>query len=48
MRGPASWTETLPALRRPAPRLGEHTCEVLEEIGYPPEGAERIAELHRL
>jgi crotonobetainyl-CoA:carnitine CoA-transferase CaiB-like acyl-CoA transferase len=41
---PSRWTQTQPAATRPAPRLGEHTHEVLTEIGYSPE---RIAALEK-
>jgi benzylsuccinate CoA-transferase BbsE subunit len=41
---PFLMSETPWSLRRPAPRLGEHTEEVLGELGYAPE---RIAELRR-
>ena len=30
---PSEWSDTPPSLRRPAPRLGEHTREVLREAG---------------
>lgn len=34
MRVPSEWSETAPEYRRHAPRLGEHTREVLREAGY--------------
>jgi crotonobetainyl-CoA:carnitine CoA-transferase CaiB-like acyl-CoA transferase len=40
---PAQFDEALPALRRPAPSLGEHSREVLLELGYTPE---RVDALH--
>jgi crotonobetainyl-CoA:carnitine CoA-transferase CaiB-like acyl-CoA transferase len=42
-RGPKNWSKTPPEVRRPAPRLGENTVEVLTEIGYPEEEARKIA-----
>ena len=40
---PVTLTETPASIRRVAPELGEHTCEVLqEELGYE---AEQVAEL---
>jgi crotonobetainyl-CoA:carnitine CoA-transferase CaiB-like acyl-CoA transferase len=34
MKVPSDWSETQPGYRRHAPRLGEHTREVLREAGY--------------
>ena len=42
MAVPASWSETQPAPDKLAPRLGEHSAEVLREIGF---GEARIADM---
>jgi len=34
MREPSTWSETAPPTGRFAPRLGEHTREILAEAGY--------------
>ena len=34
MKTPSEWSETPPEYRYPAPRLGEHTRELLREAGY--------------
>jgi crotonobetainyl-CoA:carnitine CoA-transferase CaiB-like acyl-CoA transferase len=34
MRPPTSWSETPPSVRRPAPRIGEHSRELLKEVGF--------------
>jgi crotonobetainyl-CoA:carnitine CoA-transferase CaiB-like acyl-CoA transferase len=34
MAVPSEWSETPPEYRRHAPRLGEHTNEILHEAGY--------------
>ena len=34
MAVPTKWSESVPQVTRQAPRLGQHSMEVLEEIGY--------------
>ena len=36
MREPSTWSETTPPTGRFAPRLGQHTREILAEAGYTP------------
>jgi crotonobetainyl-CoA:carnitine CoA-transferase CaiB-like acyl-CoA transferase len=40
---PARASATPAAIRRPAPQLGEHTAEVLGELGLAPDAIERLA-----
>ena len=42
MAVPSEWSDSQPGYRRHAPRLGEHTREVLREAGYPPERIEAL------
>src|SRR5438067_562069 len=42
MAVPSEWSESAPEYRRHAPRLGEHTREVLQEVGYTKERIERL------
>ena len=42
MREPSSWSETPPPSDRFAPRLGQHTAEILAEAGY---GAAEIEDM---
>ena len=37
MREPSTWSETVPPSGRFAPRLGQHTREILAEVGYTPD-----------
>ena len=40
---PSEWSESQPEYRRHAPRLGEHTREVLREVGLPEAEIDRLA-----
>ena len=42
MAVPSEWSESQPQYRRHAPRLGEHTREVLQEAGYTRDKIERL------
>jgi len=43
MRTPTSWNDSPPDAQRPAPRLGEHSAEVLREAGYSDREIEELA-----
>jgi crotonobetainyl-CoA:carnitine CoA-transferase CaiB-like acyl-CoA transferase len=45
MAVPSEWSDSPPEYRRHAPRLGEHTREVLREAGIPDEKIERLIAL---
>jgi len=42
MAVPSEWSESAPEFRRHAPRLGQHTREVLREVGYAADKVERL------
>jgi crotonobetainyl-CoA:carnitine CoA-transferase CaiB-like acyl-CoA transferase len=42
MAAPGRWSVTQPAATRPAPRLGEHSTEILSEAGYSPQKIEQL------
>lgn len=44
MRTPTDWSDSVPEMPTPSPRLGEHSEQVLIELGY---SSEEIAEMER-
>ncbi len=44
MEVPSRWSGSPPSLRRHAPLLGEHSAEVLREVGYSAEDVARLAD----
>lgn len=44
MRTPTDWSESVPDTPTPAPRLGEHSAQILSELGY---SSDQIAEMER-
>ncbi len=42
MTYPSQWSVTQPGPSKPAPRLGQHSIEILREIGYSPEKIDRM------
>jgi crotonobetainyl-CoA:carnitine CoA-transferase CaiB-like acyl-CoA transferase len=42
MAVPSEWSESKPEYRRHAPRLGEHTAEVLREVGLSPQAIDEL------
>ena len=46
MRVAGDWSETPPESTRHAPRLGEHSAEILSEAGYGPEEIEALRAEH--
>jgi crotonobetainyl-CoA:carnitine CoA-transferase CaiB-like acyl-CoA transferase len=46
MRSPTTWSTARPGMLRPAPRLGEHSREVLREVGYDEAAIEAMLRAH--
>jgi len=46
MREPSTWSETLPPTGRFAPRLGQHTREILSEAGFDPAAIDALIAAH--
>ncbi len=42
MTVPGTWSESKPGIRRLAPKLGQHSAEVLAEAGYTPDEIARM------
>jgi crotonobetainyl-CoA:carnitine CoA-transferase CaiB-like acyl-CoA transferase len=42
VRNAVRMTDTPPTVRRPSPDPGDHTSDVLGELGYPPEEIARL------
>ena len=46
MREPSTWSKTVPPTGRFAPRLGQHTREILAEVGYTPNEIDALIAQH--